>query len=221
MALLWLIVSICALVSLTRAQGNAYYEGPCFQFRGTSYLHFTPDNFNNSNDIHYSFKFKTTSRNGLLMYSKGDYGDDEALYVRDGKLAYHIFNTSPTGIEGYFGGFFQGNENVNTDQWIRVNVYRIWRVYNARLRRWRPQTGFVVQVGNRSHEHLDYLERADISLRPVIYFGGYREHLSETVRNFVGEIKDIREQKNGQTFETPSLNYKSEVVACSIDIDPV
>lgn len=54
------------------------------------------------------------------MYATGLEGDDEALFIRNGKLCYHLFNTSPTGVEGYFGASMEGDENVNTNEWITV-----------------------------------------------------------------------------------------------------
>lgn len=203
------------------AGAQAVKEGPCFQFNGDSYLHFTPNNFNNNNSIHYTFKFRTTQENGILMYSRGAQGDDEALFLKGGKLRYHLFNTSPIGIDGFFGAYLQGDEQVNTDQWITVQVYRSWSQHDRKQRRTMKKTGFEVEINGTLFSHVDYLERSDISILPVIYFGGYKESLSSQLHNFNGQIMDISEEKNGRMFENPSLNYKSLVqLSCLERVQP-
>uniref|UniRef100_A0A0B7BJW8 Laminin G domain-containing protein n=1 Tax=Arion vulgaris TaxID=1028688 RepID=A0A0B7BJW8_9EUPU len=211
----FLISLICLCVMVIFAEAQITNEGPCFNFKGDSYLHFTPNNFDSNNSIHYTIKFRTLQDNGILMYARGRQGDDEALFIKNGKLQFHLFNTAATGIEGYFGAHLEGDETVNIDKWITVHVYRSWEHYDKKQRRMRKKTGFEVQIDGNLYSHVDYFQRSDISIQPPIYFGGYRESLSSTLSNFIGQIKDISEEKNKFTFENPSLNYGSRVeVSC-------
>lgn len=218
MELIFHFLCVCLLAVLTKAQNR---EGPCFEFPGDSYLHFTPNVFDNNNDIHYTLHFRTTQENGILLYARGQDGDDEALYIKNGKLRYHLFNTSPTGIEGYFGAFLEGDETVNIGQWVKVQVYRSWKHVEPPQRRIKTKTGFEVEIDGVVYKHFDYLERRDISILPTIYLGGYRESLSSTVHNFTGQIKNIYEEKNGYLFENPSVNYMSKVsLFCLDSVEP-
>jgi hypothetical protein len=213
------LVFLCLMAVLAEAQSDI--EGPCFQFPGDSYLHFTPNNFNNSESIHFSLRFKTTQANGVLMYSRGLYGDDEALFISNGLLRYHLFNTSPTGVENYFGGLYEGSESVNLDNWVKVDIYRSWKFVQPPQRQVKQKTGIVVEIDGQQYPHLDYLERSDISLEPTIYLGGYKESLSSTVHNFTGQIKDVFEEKNAYRFENPSLNFQSKVqLDCMEGVQP-
>ncbi|XP_012934586.1 laminin subunit alpha [Aplysia californica] len=207
-----LLFSIGSLLVLsTVAVANEAPEGPCFQFPGDSYIHFTPNNFINDGSVHYRLTFRTTSPNGIILYARGIQDDDEALFLREGKLAYHLYNAGPAGLGRYFGGYFQTEENVNTGDWVTVNVYRVWAVLDQTQRRFQNQTGIVVEIGDRELRHVDHLDREDIRIMPTIYVGGFREPLSDTVGFFEGQIKDIREARNGVVLEEPSLNYMSKV----------
>ncbi|XP_005092188.1 uncharacterized protein LOC101858164 [Aplysia californica] len=210
MEIVYSVVCFCLLLAFAVAN-PVDEEGPCFDFNANSYIHFTPNNFLNNGSIHYSLKFRTTQPNGLLLYASGRFGDEEALFIQAGKLTYHLFNTSPTGVEGYFGGFFQTRENVDTGDWITAHVYRMYEVEDIFQRRSRDQTGLVVEIGDQVYRYVDYLERDDISIQPTVYIGGFREPLSETVGFFRGQIKDIREAKNKMLFDEPSLNFRSRV----------
>uniref|UniRef100_A0A0B7AGG2 Laminin G domain-containing protein n=1 Tax=Arion vulgaris TaxID=1028688 RepID=A0A0B7AGG2_9EUPU len=220
MDLLFSVVFLCLLAVLT--DGQARNEGPCFDFHGNSYLHFNPNIFDNNDNIHFSLQFKTTLENGIILYSRGLQGDDEALYIRNGKLRYHLFNTSPTGVEGYYGAYMEGDETVNIDDWIKVDIYRHWSYVEPPQRRPKRKTGFEVEIGGDIYRHIDHLDRRDISLQPTIYLGGFRESLSETVFNFTGQIKDVYEEKNRVMFENPSGNFLSRVsLSCIGNIAPV
>ncbi|BFY98761.1 hypothetical protein BsWGS_01801 [Bradybaena similaris] len=202
------------------ADAQAVNDGPCFDFHGDSYLQFTPNNFNNNNSIHYSMTFRTTQENGILYYAQGPHGNDEALVIKNGKLRYHLFNTAPSGIGGYFGAYLEGDENVSIGDWVTVHTFRSWRQYDSNQRHTRKKTGFEVSVGGQTYKHEDYYERSDISMNPVIYFGGYRDALGATLNNFIGQIKDISEEKNGYSFENPSLNFGSRVGLACLDPTP-
>ncbi|CAG5122864.1 unnamed protein product [Candidula unifasciata] len=186
-------------------------EGTCFNFHGDSYLQFTPNNFNNNNSIHYSMKFRTAQENEIILYTQGPHGDDEALFIKNGKLRYHLFNTSPSGVEGSFGAYLEADENVATGSWITVHVFRSWPQYDSNMRRTRRKTGLEVDIDGQTYIYVDYFERDGISIHPVIYLGGYRNTLGTTLNNFTGQIKDIFEEKNRHRFENPSLNYGSRV----------
>ncbi|BFZ01696.1 hypothetical protein BsWGS_04735 [Bradybaena similaris] len=218
MELIFPVVCICLLVAFS--DGQETREGPCFEFPGDSYLHFTPNVFDNNNDIHYRLKFRTGQENGILLYARGQEGDDEALYIINGKLRYHLFNTSPTGIEGYFGAFLESDERVSIGEWIQVHLYRSWKHREPPQRRVKKKTGFEVNIQGNVYRHFDYLERDDVSLLSTIYLGGFRESLSSTVHNFTGQMKDIYEEKNAYLFENPSLNYLSKVSLTCLDSAP-
>ncbi|KAK0055252.1 laminin subunit alpha [Biomphalaria pfeifferi] len=214
-----LLVSLFT-VSTTRGQDSDGGESHCFSFPGDTFLQFDFNNFNNSNDIYFSLKFKTRESNSVILYSRGSgtHYDDEAVFIRNGKVGYHLFNTSPTGVEGYFGAFFIGNELVNTNEWVTLHVYRMYRDVNSRQRRVHPKTGFAVEIQGVRHEYVDHLVRTDISLSNSIFIGGYSQPLSSTIKRFVGQIRDIREHSNGLAFETPTLNFMASVQTfCSED----
>ncbi|XP_059163429.1 uncharacterized protein LOC131946580 [Physella acuta] len=196
--------------------GAVTQTGQCYTFNGNSYLDFSPENFNNNNNAHYSFKFKTTQANGLLLYARGPHDDDEAVFLRNGKLVYHLFNTSPTGIEGYYGGLYQGTEEVNIDEWISVDIFRSWQTTSAgtgsSVDRQKSLTGLWYEVDGRTYNNTDELVRTDIALSPTVYVGGYRSSLSQTVGNFEGIISDLYEEKNQWSFEDPSHNFMNGVV---------
>lgn len=59
----------------------------------------------------------------------------------------------------------------------QVHTFRSWRQYDSNRRQMRKKTGFEVNVGGQTYKHVDYYERSDISVHPVIYFGGYRDTL--------------------------------------------
>ncbi|GFO24619.1 hypothetical protein PoB_005112400 [Plakobranchus ocellatus] len=178
MALLWLLSVSSFLICLAVAQnGQEEQQGACFQFYGNGYLKFNLRDFNNHGHAHYSMKFETSIPNGILMYSRGEHYDDEALFLRDGKLNYHLFNTSPNGIGGQFGGLFQGEVPVNIGDSIEVHVYRAFNVRDETQRREVQQTGLVYTVNGRTYTHVDNRIRTGISLSPEVYIGGYKERL--------------------------------------------
>ncbi|KAK3743747.1 hypothetical protein RRG08_043479 [Elysia crispata] len=204
-------------VGLTSADNT----NPCFTFYGNGYLRFHLDKFDNSNSAHYSLKFATTASHGLLIYSEGLHGDDEALYIRNGRLVYHLFNSSPSGVEGYFGAHFMGEVPVNTGDQIEVHMYRSFNVTDEVQRTTQEQTGLVYTVGGTTYSHVDFRPRIGISLNDDVYVGGYKQSLSDTVGNFTGQISSIREEKNEALFRTFSLNSGGSVSTNCLTINPV
>ncbi|RUS73305.1 hypothetical protein EGW08_018934 [Elysia chlorotica] len=209
------------LLTLVVELASANDNDPCFTFHGNGFLRFHLDKFDNSNSAHYSLKFRTQSAHGLLLYSEGVHGDDEALYIRNGMLVYHLFNSSPSGVEGSFGGRFLGEVAVNTDDMIEVHTYRSFSVTDEVQRTTREQTGLVYTVGGNTYSHIDYRPRSGISLNNDVYVGGYKESLSDTVGNFTGQISGIREEKNAALFRSFSLNAGGKVTSNCLTINPV
>ncbi|GFR69430.1 hypothetical protein ElyMa_002049900 [Elysia marginata] len=194
---------------------------PCFTFNGEGYLRFNLHDFDNSGPAHYSLKFRTRSNHGLLIYSETNNGDDEALFIRDGMLVYHIFNSSPHGVEGYFGGRFLGTVPVNTGEEVEVHMYRGFDVTDSVQRRTHQQTGLVYTVGGRTYTHVDFWSRSGIVLDNEVYVGGFKQSLSDTVGNFTGQISGIREEKNNALFRTFSQNAGGNVDPHCINFTPV
>lgn len=216
---LFSLLCVCILVTFVIAE-----EGPCFNFPDTSYIHFSPNNFINNDAAHYRFRIKTKADSGIIMFAEGDEaeGDHETIFIRDGKLGYHLFNTSPEGIGGSFGGLFQLAQPVNTGDWITVNMYRSWPTWDARRGKDKPKTGIEATINGQVYSRVDHRNRTDITLGTTIYFGGYREPLSDDVGYFVGQIEDIYEAKNDHTFVEPSLNSGSRVILnCLETTDPL
>ncbi|KAH9499245.1 hypothetical protein Btru_004526 [Bulinus truncatus] len=217
----FILVLLVSLYSVSTIAGQDTTDASfCFTFFGDTFLQFDFNNFNNTNGIYFSLKFKTTQPNGIILYSRGSgtHYDDEAVFVRNGKLVYHLFNTSPTGVEGYFGAYFHGQDLVNTGQWITLHVYRMYREYSSRQRREIYKTGFVAEINGVRHEHVDHLTRTDISLSNSVFVGGYSAPLSATIKRFQGQIKDIQEHAHGLVFETPTLNFMARVqTSCTED----
>lgn len=202
------VIALC-LVTWTGAQ-----KGPCFDFSGDAYLEFEPDNFDLSNSAHYSFNFKTTQEDGIILYAKGSH-DYEIIYIREGILNYDLVNPEASGVGSSYGAHLESSHRVNNGTLISVEVFR-----NRRVRRGQAlmpgerspiQTGMVLKVageGTREEEHLMRPGRlVGVHILLPVYIGGFVRDLSSTVRQFKGQISDIREKKTNKVFIDPSRNF--------------
>lgn len=212
------IHAVTAFILLLLGFACGAMDDPCFTFTGNGYLKFNLDGFINDGHAHYSLKFKTSSPHGVIMYSSGDHGDDEALFVREGKLIYHLFNQASTGVEGQFGGRYVGDVPINTEDEVEVHMYRSFEVADPVQRTTKEQTGLVYTVGGSTYTHVDFRPRTDISLNSEIYVGGFNGVLSSTVGNFTGQIAHIREEKNNALFRTFTTNAGGHVRSGCLNI---
>ncbi|XP_046568413.1 uncharacterized protein LOC124276801 [Haliotis rubra] len=207
---IWIVLSLCIVAVLSAD------EGPCFEFNGNnSYLEFVPDNFDLIDSAHYKLSFMTTQENGIILFARGSH-DYEALYVRDGKLNYDLFNPTSNGAGGTFGIHFESNGPVNTNDWFSVEVFRNRRVRRGEARMTGQESplmsGLVLTHNGVEEEHVREVTLEGVHIQGLVYVGGAGRELSSRVREFKGKIENIWELKNGMRFEDPSRN--SGVTRC-------
>ncbi|XP_076461185.1 uncharacterized protein LOC143293807 [Babylonia areolata] len=195
----------------------------CYDFKGNSYLEFSPSGLSISHRVHYSLKFQTREPAGIILYSEGDH-DYEGLFVHNGQLVYLLTNPSQSGVEGTTGAFYRTSASVNTGAWFTVEVWRNWQIQKrAPLSGMELRTGIVLydEAGNRLETHTDNLNHRNVILHPTIYVGGISSSVvharGSPIPAFKGQVKDMKKEGNNNNinFRSYSRNYEGLVKECS------
>ncbi|KAK6166888.1 hypothetical protein SNE40_023494 [Patella caerulea] len=176
----------------------------CLRYNGSGFSQYNLNNADISERATYKLTFKTTTENGLLLFAKGSH-DYEALFIRDGILHYFLFNPTPHGSGGTFGGQFESNHRVNNNTWITVEVFRNKKPRRERFEKL-TKTGLIISSEDGKKErHVSTGRREGIQIIPPVFIGGYRENLGRGGEKFQGIIKDVHEKVTNYVFKEPVL----------------